>query len=134
MRCGVLWIALAAGCVGAGAQPGAGGGPVGLRQVPADRIASSCTTVVSPIYPASLQTLGRQRVALQVVVRATGAVRPVRMLEGRPSLEQPAMDAVRRWRCRPYLEAGAPVDVVTTLTVSFVPGVPGGLISHPSRP
>lgn len=70
---------------------------------------------------------------LQVVVRRTGAVNPVRLVSGKASLESDAMDAVRLWHYRPYVEGGQPIDVVTNVRVDFVPGRQGGLVSHPGR-
>ena len=36
-----------------------------------------------------------------------------------PGLAQAALDAVRQWRYQPTLLNGAPVEVVTTVTLSF---------------
>jgi protein TonB len=37
-------------------------------------------------------------------------------------LRQPALDAVRTWRYRPYLLDGEPVEVETTVSVTFTLG------------
>jgi protein TonB len=34
-------------------------------------------------------------------------------------LRQPALDAVKTWRYKPYLLDGEPVDVETTVSVNF---------------
>jgi len=38
---------------------------------------------------------------------------------GLPLLAPAAIDAVRQWKYRPYLLNGAPLEVETTVTVSF---------------
>jgi periplasmic protein TonB len=90
-------------------------------------------TMVSPHFPLQAQARGGQVVVLQVVVRHTGAVNPIHIVSGNPSLEADAMDAVRLWRYRPYVENGQPIDVMTNVKVDFVPGKQAGLVSHPGH-
>ena len=96
-------------------------------------MASSCLTMVSPRFPLAAQAHGAQTVVLKVVVRRTGAVNPIHIVSGDPSLESDAMDAVRLWRYRPYKADGQPIDVITTVKVEFIPGKQGGRVSHPGR-
>jgi protein TonB len=96
-------------------------------------MASSCLTKVSPRFPVEAQARGGQVAVLQVVVRHTGAVNPIRIVSGDPSLESAAMDAVRLWRYRPYMANGQPIDVMTNVRVEFIPGKQGGLVSHPAH-
>jgi periplasmic protein TonB len=96
-------------------------------------MASSCLTMVSPRFPLEAQAQGAQTVVLKVVVRHTGAVNPIHIVSGNPSLEAEAMDAVRLWRYRPYMSDGQPIDVMTSVRVDFVPGKQGGLVSHPGH-
>jgi TonB family protein len=114
-------------------QEGAASAPAGRKIVPASTMASSCLTMVSPRFPVQAQAQGAQVVVLKVVVRHTGAVNPIHIVSGNPSLEPEAMDAVRLWRYRPYLADGQPIDVMTTVRVDFVPGRQGGLVSHPTH-
>jgi protein TonB len=90
-------------------------------------------TMVSPHFPLQAQAQGGQVVVLQVVVRHTGAVNPIHIVSGKPSLEAEAMDAVRLWRYRPYVEDGQPIDVMTNVKVDFVPGKQAGMVSHPGH-
>jgi periplasmic protein TonB len=90
-------------------------------------------TMVSPHFPVQKQAQGGQVVVLQVVVRHTGAVNPIHIVSGNPSLESEAMDAVRLWRYRPYVEDGQPIDVMTNVKVDFVPGKQAGMVSHPGH-
>ena len=114
-------------------QAGAASAPAGRKVVPASTMASSCLTMVSPRFPPQAQAQGAQAVVLKVVVRHTGAVNPIHIVSGNPSLEPEAMDAVRLWRYRPYVADGQPIDVMTTVRVDFIPGKQGGLVSHPAR-
>jgi protein TonB len=114
-------------------QDGAASAPAGRKVVPASTMTSSCLTMVSPHFPLQAQAHGAQTVVLQVVVRHTGAVNPIHIASGNPSLEGEAMDAVRLWRYRPYIVDGQPIDVMTSVRVDFIPGKQGGLVSHPGR-
>jgi TonB family protein len=59
-------------------------------------------------------------VVLEVTVSREGRVQDVRSLSGRhPLLVQSALDAVRQWRYRPYQLNGEPVQVETTVVVTF---------------
>jgi protein TonB len=58
-------------------------------------------------------------VTLEVRLSEKGEVTSVRQLTGHPLLAPAAIDAVRRWRYRPYLVKGQPVEVVTTVSVTF---------------
>jgi protein TonB len=114
-------------------QDGAGAPPAGRKIVPASTMNAQLLTMVSPHFPLQAQAQGGQVVVLQVVVRHTGAVNPIHIVSGNPSLEAEAMDAVRLWRYRPYVEDGQPIDVMTNVKVDFVPGKQAGLVSHPGH-
>ena len=59
-------------------------------------------------------------VVMLVIVATDGTVKEVRVMSGHPLLSQAATDAVRKWRYRPYMVAGAPAEVETTVTMNFV--------------
>jgi TonB family protein len=75
-----------------------------------------------PAYPRAARA---EHVTGPVVVKAiiskSGAVEDVRVIEGDPLLRGAASEAVYKWRFKPYLLNGAPVEVATTLTVDFKP-------------
>ena len=114
-------------------QDGGGAAPAGRKIVPASTMNAQLLTMVSPHFPVQKQAQGSQVVVLQVVVRHTGAVNPIHIVSGNPSLESEAMDAVRLWRYRPYVEDGQPIDVMTNVKVDFVPGKQAGMVSHPGH-
>jgi protein TonB len=74
----------------------------------------------SPVYP---QIAREARVSGTVVIQATisktGAIQNLRAVSGPTMLRQPALDAVKTWRYKPYMLDGEPVDVETTVSVTF---------------
>ncbi len=64
---------------------------------------------------------------LPVIIRKDGTVEPAPLKASDVRnifipLLGPAMDAVRQWRYQPTLVDGEPVEVETTITVTFSPG------------
>ena len=73
-----------------------------------------------PAYPESAKAEGVQgSVVMQVIISTDGLVKHVSVIRGDPRLRSAATDAVYKWRYRPYLLNGRPVDVATTVTVDF---------------
>jgi TonB family protein len=58
-------------------------------------------------------------VVVQAVISKDGTVDRVHVIEGDRLLRDAASEAVRRWRYKPYLLNGKPVEVATTVTVDF---------------
>ena len=77
----------------------------------------------TPVYP---QIAKEARVSGTVVIQATiskgGLIENLRAVSGPTMLRQAALDAVRTWRYRPYLLDGEPVEVETTVNVTFTLG------------
>jgi len=77
----------------------------------------------APVYP---QMAREARVTGTVVIQATisktGTVENLRAVSGPTMLRQSALDAVKTWRYKPYLLDGEPVDVETTVSVTFSMG------------
>jgi protein TonB len=61
-------------------------------------------------------------VILQAVIAKDGTVSTTRVLRGNRLLHGAALDAVRRWRYRPYRMNGRAVDAATIATVDFHSG------------
>jgi protein TonB len=74
----------------------------------------------APVYP---QIAREARVSGTVVIQATisktGVIENLRAVSGPTMLRQSALDAVKTWRYKPYLLDGDPVDVETTVSVTF---------------
>ena len=77
----------------------------------------------APVYP---QIAREARVSGTVVIQATisktGAIENLHAVSGPTMLRQPAMDAVKTWRYKPYMLDGEPVGVETTVSVNFTLG------------
>jgi protein TonB len=78
---------------------------------------------VQPIYPAlGVQAHIQGNVVLHAIIAMDGRVVELQVISGHPLLVKAAMDAVSQWRYQPTLLNGQPVEVETTITVSFVLG------------
>jgi TonB family protein len=115
-------------------QESGAGAPLGKLSVPAEKMASMCITMVSPIYPKIAgDTQKTSTVVVRAVIWKSGSVSPMRMVSGQPALQAAAMNAVRLWRYKPFTQDGAAIDVTTDIQVDFVPGKAGGMVSHPNN-
>jgi protein TonB len=75
---------------------------------------------VKPVYPQiARQTRTQGVVVLEAVISKDGSVDSLRVVSGHLLLTQAALDAVRQWKYRPTMLSGEPVDVITTVTVTF---------------
>ena len=75
---------------------------------------------VEPIYPAvARQARITGNVELLATVGPNGKVKKVQVTSGHPLLAQAAADAVAKWTYSPTLLNGAPVEVVTHVTIAF---------------
>ena len=75
---------------------------------------------VIPNYPPVARAAGVEgTVVLQATISKTGTIDNLRVVKGPALLQKAAMDAVSRWRYRPYLLNGEPVEVESTINVNF---------------
>jgi len=75
---------------------------------------------VTPVYPEDAkqaQIVGK--VQLEAVIGKTGEVEQLKVVSGAKELQQSALDAVRQWTYKPFLLNGAPVEVKTTINVTY---------------
>lgn len=73
-----------------------------------------------PKYPViALAAHVRGVVVLSAVISKTGEIQDLVLVSGHPMLVSAAIDAVKRWRYRPYLLNGEAVEVETTINVNF---------------
>ncbi len=76
-----------------------------------------------PVYPPKAgQTRASGTVVLQAVIGKDGTVENLKVVSGPDLLQQAALDAVKKWRYRPYVSNGEPVEVQTTINVIFTLG------------
>jgi protein TonB len=75
---------------------------------------------VRPVYPPmAIATRVQGTVVLSALISRAGEIENLRVLSGHPLLITAAIEAVKRWRYRPYLLNGDPVEVETQITVTF---------------
>jgi TonB family protein len=75
---------------------------------------------VEPSYPMLAKQMKVQgSVVLQALIGREGSIQDLRVLSGPAILSNAAMDAVRQWRFRPYLQLGQPIETEARITVNF---------------
>ena len=75
---------------------------------------------VKPVYPAIARTARVQGiVVLEALIAKDGSINSLRVISGNPLLTPAALDAVKQWRYRPTMLNREPVEVITTITVTF---------------
>lgn len=75
---------------------------------------------VEPKYPPIARGAHVQgQVLLTAIISKTGEIEDLVLVSGHPMLVPAAIEAVKQWRYRPYLLNGGPVEVETTITVTF---------------
>jgi TonB family protein len=73
-----------------------------------------------PAYPESAKMSGVEGdVVMQALISKEGTVKRLHVMEGDSRLRSAAEEAVYKWRYRPYVLNGRPVEVATTVTVNF---------------
>jgi len=78
---------------------------------------------VNPVYPPlARQARIQGNVVLHAIIDKDGRVGELQVISGHPLLVQSALDAVKNWRYQPTQLNGDPVEVDTTITVTFVLG------------
>jgi TonB family protein len=105
-------------------------------------MSAQIVTKVAPVYPPlARQARIQGAVVLKVQISKSGDVENLQLVSGHPILAPAAVEAVKRWKYKPFLLNGEPVEVETNVSVNFtlsdkppaegvagdVPGgVPGG--------
>ena len=74
-----------------------------------------------PLYP-PIARAGRIQgeVVLRAIISKSGTIENLEAMSGHPLLIPAAVEAVKRWRYRPYVLNGEPVEVETRVTVNFI--------------
>jgi periplasmic protein TonB len=75
---------------------------------------------VRPLYPEEARKKGIQgSVALSVRIGKSGDVINMKLVSGDPALAPAAIEAVKRWKYKPFLIDGNALEVDTQVTVNF---------------
>jgi len=76
---------------------------------------------VQPVYPPAARTARIQgAVVIKAIIDKDGTITNLKVQSGHPFLVKAALDAVSRWRYRPYVLNGEAVEVETQVTVNFI--------------
>jgi protein TonB len=85
--------------------------------------AASIITQTHPNYPPlARQARIQGTVVLHAIIDKEGKVAQLEVISGHPLLVQAAMEAVKQWRYKPTQLNGEPVEVDTTIQVTFTMG------------
>lgn len=92
----------------------------GARKITQAEALSAAVTRVQPDYP----ELARQlkiagSVDIDVTIGENGAVEAVTPVSGNPVLTKPAVEALRKWKFKPFLQGGAPCKAEVVLKIGF---------------
>jgi TonB family protein len=75
---------------------------------------------VQPVYPAAARQARVQgTVELKALIDKHGKIEKLVAVSGHPLLIPAAMDAVKKWKYKPYSYEGQKVEVETTIIVNF---------------
>ena len=75
---------------------------------------------VAPIYPPEAKRKGIEgTVLLRGTIGRDGVMKNLMLISGPPDLADAALGAVQQWRYKPYLLEGNPVEVETTVKITF---------------
>jgi len=78
------------------------------------------TTKVQPDYPPVARQLKIQgTVELEAVVSESGDVTKVEIVSGNPVLTASSVQAVKKWKFKPFLEDGKAIRVVAPIVVDY---------------
>jgi len=83
-------------------------------------MAGNILNKVNPVYPqAAKDAKISGTVVLSAVIGKDGTVEHLTVVSGPEDLQKSALEAVRQWTYKPYLLNGNPIEVDTTITVSY---------------
>ncbi len=94
--------------------------PVTVAKMPANMAVGMLLSKVDPVYPPIAKAARVSgTVVLKATISKTGEIENLGVISGPAMLQQSAVEAVQQWRYRPYMVNGEPVEVVTTVNVTF---------------
>jgi periplasmic protein TonB len=94
--------------------------PTGPMHISTSVVEGLLLLKTAPPYPTmAMVTRTQGTVVLEATISRAGAIENLRVVSGPPLLRQAAVDAVKTWRYRPYLLDGQPIEVETTVNVTF---------------
>jgi TonB family protein len=96
-------------------------------QVSPELVSGLLVKKIKPKYPEKARQAGIQgQVVLHAEITKEGNIGSLTLLSGDPTLASAAIDAVKKWKYKPYLLDGEPVSVETKIIVNFF--LSGGVV------
>ena len=97
--------------------------PTGPTHLSSGVVAGMIISKPEPVYPAIARAAHVQgAVILHAIISKQGTIEQLSVISGNAMLVTAARDAASRWRYRPYILDGEPVEVETSITVNFTFG------------
>ena len=94
--------------------------PVNPKAVSAGVAAGMLIRKPAPVYPPMARTARVSGVVvLDATISKTGAIKDLHVVSGPAMLREAAVDAVRTWRYKPFLLDNQPIEIQTTVKVTF---------------
>lgn len=91
-----------------------------VLNVRAGEMAGNLLNKVTPKYPEKAKKARVQgTVVLHALIGKDGAIKDLRVVSGPEMLRKSSIDAVKQWTYKPYLLNGNPVEVKTTINVTY---------------
>jgi TonB family protein len=95
--------------------------PPGTARVSSGVVQGLAMSQPQPMYPPIAKAAHVQGVVvMHALISKTGDIENLQTISGPPMLVGAAMDAVRKWKYRPYVLNGVPTEVETTINVNFM--------------
>ena len=90
------------------------------RKVTRAEALSAVVSKVQPEYPPMAKQLRVEgTVELEVLISETGAVAKVRIVSGNAILTASSADCVRKWKFKPFIAEGKPIQVLAPITLNY---------------
>jgi TonB family protein len=99
--------------------------------IPSDRAEQNLVTFVQPDYPPlakATSVVGKVRV--EIVIDETGSVKTLKLISGHPMLAPSAIQAIKKWKYRPFEVDGKPTAVETAVEVSMPQNISDDEVAH----
>jgi protein TonB len=97
--------------------------PTGPMRVSTGTMQGLLISRPDPVYPPIAKAAHVQgAVILHAMISKQGTIEDLKVISGPPMLTASAIDAVKRWKYKPYMLNNEPTEVDTTITVNFTFG------------
>jgi periplasmic protein TonB len=90
------------------------------KKVSKQEAMSAAVTKVQPVYPPVARQLNIEGgVELEAAINEDGTVDQVKIVSGNPVLTKPSVEALKKWKFKPFTEDGKAVQAIATFHFTF---------------